>query len=120
MADAAEEPAEGATAPSDSNNTTPSASPSRSKLGKVDVLLKAAGDAPIMKKKKWVVDPGKRVGWIIDFIKRYIKCEPSESLFLYVNQSFCPSPDTEVGVLYNCFGSDGKLVLHYCKSQAWG
>lgn len=19
-----------------------------------------------------------------------------------------------------CFGSDGKLVLHYCKSQAWG
>lgn len=19
-----------------------------------------------------------------------------------------------------CFGSDGKLVLHYCKTQAWG
>lgn len=22
--------------------------------------------------------------------------------------------------LFQCFGSDGKLVLHYCKSQAWG
>uniref|UniRef100_A0A672LTB6 Ubiquitin-like protein ATG12 n=1 Tax=Sinocyclocheilus grahami TaxID=75366 RepID=A0A672LTB6_SINGR len=40
--------------------------------------------------------------------------------FIYVNQSFAPSPDQEVGVLFECFGSDGKLVLHYCKSQAWG
>ncbi|KAB1281798.1 Ubiquitin-like protein ATG12 [Camelus dromedarius] len=40
--------------------------------------------------------------------------------FIYVNQSFAPSPDQEVGTLYECFGSDGKLVLHYCKSQAWG
>nr|KAF6439784.1 autophagy related 12 [Rousettus aegyptiacus] len=41
-------------------------------------------------------------------------------MFIYVNQSFAPSPDQEVGTLYECFGSDGKLVLHYCKSQAWG
>ncbi|XP_042627824.1 ubiquitin-like protein ATG12 [Cyprinus carpio] len=42
-----------------------------------------------------------------------------KSMFIYVNQSFAPSPDQEVGVLFECFGSDGKLVLHYCKSQAW-
>ncbi len=40
--------------------------------------------------------------------------------FLYVNQSFAPAPDVDVGTLYECFGSDGKLVLHYCRSQAWG
>jgi len=22
--------------------------------------------------------------------------------------------------LFQCFGSDGKLILHYCNSQAWG
>lgn len=40
--------------------------------------------------------------------------------FLYVNQTFAPSPDQAVRNLYECFGADGKLVLHYCKSQAWG
>lgn len=40
--------------------------------------------------------------------------------FLYVNQSFAPSPDQIVRNLYDCYETDGKLILHYCKSQAWG
>lgn len=87
---------------------------------KIDVLLKPAGDAPIMKKKKWAVERNKQISWVCAFIKKYIRCEPTDSLFLYVNQSFSPSPDTEIGSVFDCFGSDGKLVLHYCKSQAWG
>ncbi|KAL3847598.1 hypothetical protein ACJMK2_018501 [Sinanodonta woodiana] len=87
---------------------------------KIDVLLKAAGDAPIMKKKKWAVERSKTVNWVAEFIKKYIKCQPSESLFVYVNQSFAPAPDSEIGTVFDCFGSDGKLVLHYCKTQAWG
>ncbi|CAL1528823.1 unnamed protein product [Lymnaea stagnalis] len=87
---------------------------------KVDILLKPAGDAPIMKKKKWTVDRTKKICWVSDFIKKYIKNEPSESLFLYVNQSYAPSPDTDIGSIFDCFGSDGKLVLHYCRTQAWG
>lgn len=103
-----------------------------------------------MKTKKWAVDKNKKIGWIIDFIKKYLKLEPSESLvsnkhlsvlilhsialsfcivltntcfifqFLYVNQAFAPAPDQIVRNIYDCYGSDGKLVLHYCKSQAWG
>ncbi|XP_068631932.1 autophagy protein 12-like [Battus philenor] len=87
---------------------------------KVDILLKATGDAPIMKKKKWAVDAEKPIGWIIEFVKKYLKLEPEEKLFLYVNQTFAPSPDQIIRNLYECFGTDGKLVLHYCKSQAWG
>ena len=87
---------------------------------KIDVLLKAAGDAPIMKKKKWAVDANKPVAYLSEFIRKYIKCEPSESLFLYVNQTFVPAPDQVISNLFECFGTDGKLVLHYCKSQAWG
>ncbi|XP_071797105.1 autophagy protein 12-like [Asterias amurensis] len=95
-------------------------SPVKKKSEKVDILLRATGDAPIMKKKRWAVDQSKKVTWVIDFIRKYIKCEPSESLFLYVNQAFAPSPDQEIGNLFECYGSDGKLVLHYCKSEAWG
>ncbi|KAB5587012.1 hypothetical protein PHYPO_G00008060 [Pangasianodon hypophthalmus] len=87
---------------------------------KIDVLLKAVGDTPIMKTKKWAVERGRTVQSLAQFISRFLKLEPSEQLFIYVNQSFAPSPDQEVGVLFDCFGSDGKLVLHYCKSQAWG
>ncbi|KAM6967729.1 ubiquitin-like protein ATG12 [Aplochiton taeniatus] len=87
---------------------------------KIDVLLKAVGDAPIMKTKKWSVEKGRTVQSLSQFISRFLKMEANEQLFIYVNQSFAPSPDQEVGVLFECFGSDGKLVLHYCKSQAWG
>ncbi|XP_014057260.1 ubiquitin-like protein ATG12 isoform X2 [Salmo salar] len=86
----------------------------------IDVLLKAVGDTPIMKTKKWSVEKGRTVQSLSQFISRFLKMEANEQLFIYVNQSFSPSPDQEVGVLFECFGSDGKLVLHYCKSQAWG
>uniref|UniRef100_A0A8D2LIH8 Ubiquitin-like protein ATG12 n=1 Tax=Varanus komodoensis TaxID=61221 RepID=A0A8D2LIH8_VARKO len=86
----------------------------------IDVLLKAVGDTPIMKTKKWTVERTRTIQGLIDFIKKFLKLVASEQLFIYVNQSFAPSPDQEVGTLYECFGSDGKLVLHYCKSQAWG
>ncbi|CAG6015206.1 unnamed protein product [Menidia menidia] len=80
---------------------------------KIDVLLKAVGDTPIMKTKKWAVDRGRTVQSLAQFISRFLKFDASEQLFIYVNQSFAPSPDQEVGVLFDCFGSDGKLVLHY-------
>ncbi|CAG4950280.1 unnamed protein product [Parnassius apollo] len=92
----------------------------KSDKNKVDILLKATGDAPIMKKKKWAVDAEKPIGWVMEFVKKYLKLEPEEKLFLYVNQTFAPSPDQIIKNLYECFGTDGKLVLHYCKSQAWG
>jgi len=90
------------------------------KLKKVDVLLRPTGDAPILKKKKWQVDPNRTVEWVIGFLRKVLKLDPADSLFLYINQAFAPSPDRQIGLLYDNFGSDGKLVLHYAKSQAWG
>lgn len=87
---------------------------------KIDVLLKATGDAPIMLKRKWAVSPTSKVMEIVDFIRRYLKLDQSESLFLYINQAFAPSLDQEISNLYECFGSNGKLTLHYAKTHAWG
>uniref|UniRef100_A0A914UV12 Ubiquitin-like protein ATG12 n=2 Tax=Plectus sambesii TaxID=2011161 RepID=A0A914UV12_9BILA len=88
--------------------------------GKIEVLLKPVGDAPIMKQKKWSVETNKSVAWIIAFVRKYIKMNVSDSLFIYVNQCFAPSPDQSLGNLFDCFASDGKLVLHYSTTQAWG
>ncbi|XP_059612998.1 autophagy protein 12-like [Phlebotomus argentipes] len=87
---------------------------------KVDILLNATGNVPIMKKRKWTVEQDKPISWIIKFIHKYLKLDPEEKLFLYVNQTFAPSPDQIVKNLYECYGTNGKLVLYYCKSQAWG
>ncbi|XP_014476176.1 PREDICTED: autophagy protein 12-like isoform X3 [Dinoponera quadriceps] len=87
---------------------------------KIDILLKATANAPIMKQKKWSVCQENPIGRISDFIKKYLKLDPNERLFLYVNQTFAPSPDQTVKNLYDCYGTDGKLIIHYCKSQAWG
>ncbi|XP_020291602.1 autophagy protein 12-like [Pseudomyrmex gracilis] len=87
---------------------------------KIDILLKATGNAPIMKQKKWSVCQDNPIGRISEFIKKYLKLDPNERLFLYVNQTFAPAPDQTVKNLYDCYGADGKLVIHYCKSQAWG
>lgn len=54
----------------------------------VDVLLKATGDAPIMKKKKWAVEGEKRVGWVADFIRKYLKLDPSDSLVCSSSPSY--------------------------------
>lgn len=106
------------TQPSVSPPPTP-ASP-KTLSSKIDVLLKPAGNAPILKKKKWAVDRQKQIAWISEFIRKFIRTETEDSVFVYVNQSFSPSPDTEIGTLFDCFGSDGKLVIYYCRTQAWG
>lgn len=90
------------------------------KTKKIEVRLQAAGDAPIMKQKNYKVDGEKQISWILAFIRKYLKLEPQDSLFVYVNQAFSPSPDQTVTNLADCFGQDNKLVLYYSRSQAWG
>jgi ubiquitin-like protein ATG12 len=56
-------------------------------LFSVDILLKATGNAPIMKKKKWSVEPDKTIGWIMEFMKKYLKLERSEQLVRFKIQN---------------------------------
>uniref|UniRef100_A0AAQ4P097 Ubiquitin-like protein ATG12 n=1 Tax=Gasterosteus aculeatus aculeatus TaxID=481459 RepID=A0AAQ4P097_GASAC len=49
---------------------------------KIDVLLKAVGDAPIMKTKKWAVERGRTVQSLSQFISRFLKLDTSEQLGL--------------------------------------
>ncbi|XP_043490006.1 autophagy protein 12-like [Polistes fuscatus] len=101
------------------NDSPPVASKDKERVT-VDILLKATGNAPIMKQKKWSVNQDYQIGKVSDFLKKYLKLEPSERLFLYVNQTFAPAPDQTLKNLYDCYGADGKLIIHYCKSPAWG
>jgi len=98
----------------------PQPQPATAKTQKIEIRLQAAGDAPIMKQKNYKVDGEKQISWILAFIRKYLKLEPQDNLFVYVNQAFSPSPDQTVTNLAECFGQDNKLVLYYSRSQAWG
>lgn len=87
---------------------------------KIEVLFKSTGNTPIMKKAKWAVKANFTVSEIISFIRSYLKINESQSIFIYVNQSFAPGLDQTVQNLYDCYESDKKLVLYYASSQAWG
>ena len=49
-------------------------------VSSVDVLLKAVGDTPIMKTKKWAVERGRTVQSLSQFIARFLKLDASEQL----------------------------------------
>lgn len=46
----------------------------------VDILLKATGNAPIMKQKKWTVIQDYQIGRVSEFMRRYLRLESSERL----------------------------------------
>ena len=47
---------------------------------KSNTLLKAVGDTPIMKTKKWAVERTRTIQGLIDFIKKFLKLVASEQL----------------------------------------
>ena len=47
---------------------------------KIDILLKAMGDTPIMKTKKWAIEQTRTIQGLIDFIKKFLKLVASEQL----------------------------------------
>ncbi|XP_018833434.2 ubiquitin-like protein ATG12 [Juglans regia] len=90
---------------------------SPSSVRKVVVHLRATGDAPILKQVKFKIPGSDKFAKVIDFLRRQLH---RETLFVYVNSAFSPNPDELVIDLYNNFGFDGKLVVNYACSMAWG
>ncbi|XP_030525532.1 ubiquitin-like protein ATG12 isoform X1 [Rhodamnia argentea] len=93
------------------------ASDSPSSDRKIVVHLRATGDAPIMKQAKFKISGAEKFAKVIDFLCRQLH---RETLFVYVNSAFSPNPDEMVNDLYENFGFDGKLIVNYACSMAWG
>lgn len=86
----------------------------------VIVVFKNGPNTPLIEQKKVQIPTTTTVGELIDILRKRLRLSPDESLFVYVMQSFCPSPLQDIGTLNECYGSNGKLILHYCKSEVWG
>jgi len=103
----------------------PSAAPpapaaAAAKPQRITLVLKSAGNAPQLKQTKFHVARDKTVAWVLTFLRKATKLDASESLFLYVNQSFSPSLDFELGPLYDCYKASDSLLINYATTPAWG
>uniref|UniRef100_A0A6U2ITK3 Ubiquitin-like protein ATG12 n=1 Tax=Pseudictyota dubia TaxID=2749911 RepID=A0A6U2ITK3_9STRA len=122
---AGEEGAAAAAATSKSASDTTGSSPAKPPAGgggKVKVHFVAVGSAPLMKKTKFAVASDQRFAFVASFLRRMLKLgtDSGDSLFLYVNSAFVPSPDELLGDLNECFSVRGELVVHYALQEAWG
>jgi ubiquitin-like protein ATG12 len=98
---------------------------------KVKVHFVAVGNAPILKKSKFKIDPNVKFGYVINSLRRTLSldsttssssspAQPKSSLFLYCNAAFVSSPDERLGDLNDCFSIRGELVIHNSLKEAWG
>ncbi|KAG0042657.1 hypothetical protein BGZ83_000201 [Gryganskiella cystojenkinii] len=107
--------------------TGPPASPStvianhkKKDTSKVVVYFRAIGSVPIMKNNVYTITASNKFSTVIQFLRTQINYRPSDPLFLYINSAFSPSPDEIVNNLFKCFNTNGKLIVNYCASPAWG
>lgn len=87
---------------------------------KVKVHFVSVGSAPILKKTKFQISCHQRLFHVHAFLRKVLKIQPGDSLFIYLHSAFCPGPTELVGDLNECFSKRGELVIHYSLQQAWG
>lgn len=94
--------------------------PQQSAENKVIILFKHVANAPILLKPKFKVSTSKTIASMIELLRKALKIDLSLSVFIYINQTFAPSPDQTIQNLYDCYACDNKLVLYYAITTAWG
>jgi ubiquitin-like protein ATG12 len=97
--------------------------PAATKPTKVKLVFKAVGSAPILKHEKISVAATQPFAVVDNFLRGQLQLNPTDALFLYVNQ-YCPSMDDTMSTLNESFGEGAgkkrKLNIMYALQPAWG
>ncbi|CCD61524.1 Ubiquitin-like protein atg-12 [Caenorhabditis elegans] len=115
---------ETATTPTGNTEPTAAASAEPPKSDKVTVRLRNIADAPVLKNKKMVVNPTDTVASFILKLRKLLNIQANNSLFLYIDNTFAPSPDTTFETLSRCYSvkiTDKEILeLQYSITPAYG
>ena len=103
-----------------SSDTNPITENQKNVMKKQKVHCIAVGNAPLMKKSKFLISSNESFGIFQKRLEKMLKLPTGSSLFMYIHQSFVPSPDDLVGDLGDLFGVNSELKIHYSLQEAWG
>ena len=90
---------------------------------KITLIMHAVGDAPPLKQKKFSAIGTRDIAWLTSTLRNtLLKLPDDKSLFLYINQTFAPSPDHTLEMLAKSYAvqCSKELVIHYSTTPAWG
>lgn len=79
---------------------------------KVLIRLKSIGNAPILSTTLFKITASHQFGHINSLLRKKLNLDDSESLYTYVNFSFCPSMEDTILDLYKLFGINGCLIVN--------
>jgi len=100
--------------------TLPSTTSKTTTNSKVKIHFIAVGSAPLMKKSKFQIPVKEPFGSLQVKMRKMLQLPDSSRLFLYLHQSFVPSPEDLIGDLGGLFCVRGELKIHYSLQEAWG
>lgn len=105
---------------------------------KVVVNFKPIGSAPVLARSVFQISATQKFDYLVIWLRKKLKVSETDSVFLYVNQSFAPSLEEVVGNLHRvssgasqsvlaqqaniiqCFKTNDQLVISYSMTPAFG
>jgi ubiquitin-like protein ATG12 len=90
------------------------------KKTKVNVRFLPVGSAPALVRKVFAITASKKFAVVVSFLRKRLGLKDTDSIFVYVNSTFAPALDEEVGNLFKCFRVKDELVVWYCMTPAFG
>ena len=86
---------------------------------KVNILLRAVGEAPILKKQKFKLDGSKSLLEVEKFLKKSLGIT-DKAVYMYCGSGFSPNLDQLLQSLYDNFQVAGELVIMYGINELYG
>lgn len=88
---------------------------------KVKVRFRPVGAAPPLPVEVVTVNSGWRFDAAVSYVRKKLRVQDTESVFLYVNNTFAPALDEVIGNLWMCFkDSNNQLNISYSMTPAFG
>ncbi|KAL1864512.1 hypothetical protein VTK73DRAFT_5815 [Phialemonium thermophilum] len=88
---------------------------------KVVVRFKPVGAAPALKRDVAKVSSSQKFETVVTHLRRSLRVQDTDSVFLYVNNTFAPALDEIVGNLWRCFkDAKDQLNVSYSLTPAFG
>ena len=91
--------------------------------GKYPLVVEKANNSNVkeIQKNKWLVEGDLTIGQFLLTIRRQIKIDASESIFIFINNSYLPGNSETISEVYDKYkDTDGFLYMTYSKEVAYG
>ncbi|KAH8704921.1 ubiquitin-like autophagy protein Apg12-domain-containing protein [Talaromyces proteolyticus] len=91
-------------------------------IGKVTVRFQPLPSAPILRKAVFKISASQKFETVVNFLRKKLDCQETDSVFCYINNVFAPSLDEGIGGLWRCFKNetDDQLWVQYSMTPFFG